>query len=265
MPAPMRRLTIFAKGNVDVHDSLVYMRVNGAIEWNGINSLLAEQHPDWVARVRHESCARWDCAGIPEGEIPKELADWKPDLGTMTLAAQFRSQLFAQPADVIVLSMQAEVTNTLQRHRRDGYAFVDPGPRSDEYKRWKAEQFESVLRNTPEQSMANLEKLLDVIRARSKAKLLVYNMSAYVPGERISSYRGLEDAESLRIREYNMALFDLAKRRHDFTIVDVDQVVARAGAARLKLDFLHYHSDGYRLIAVEVLRLLEDAGTFDEA
>lgn len=264
MPAPMRRLTIFAKGNVDVHDSLVYMRVNGAIEWNGINSLLAEQRPDWVARVRHESCARWDRAGIPASEIPSELAAFQPDLGTMTLAAQFQSQIFAHPADVIVLSMQADVTNTLERHRKDGYAFVDPGPRSDEYKRWKAEQFVSVPRNTAERSMASLETLLDAIRDRSKATVLVYNMSSYVPGERISSYRGLEDAESLRIREFNMALFELAKRRHDFVVVDVDQAIARAGASRLKLDFLHYHADGYRLIAAEVLRLLEDAGTFDE-
>lgn len=259
----MRRLTVFAKGNVDVHDSLVYSRVNEKIEWNGLNVPIAERHADWVVRVRHESCARWDRAGIPAGPIPDELAARKMNLGTMTLQSQFSSALLAQPADVAVLSIQSDVTNVLRRHRRDGYCFLDAGLGTDDDTRWIADECTLVPHCTPQESMGNLGRIIDGIRAASNATILVYNMSSVAPGERLDSYRGLEDALSLRIRRYNLALFDLAKERDDFTVVDVDQIVARAGADRLKLDCLHYHRDGYRLIAAEVLRILEDRGQLD--
>jgi hypothetical protein len=259
----MRRLTVFAKGNVDVHDSLVYSRVNDKVEWNGLNVPMAERHADWVVRVRHEACARWDRAGLPGAPVPDELAARKMNLGTMTLAAQFSSALLAQPADVVVLSIQADVTNVLKRHRRDGYAFLDAGQGSADDARWSAEEFAFVPHCTPQESMASLGRIIDAVRATSNATILVYNMSSVAPGDKLDSYLGLEDALSLRIRRYNLALFDLAKERSDFTVVDVDQIVARAGAARVKLDTLHYHRDGYRLIAAEVLRILEDRGQLD--
>lgn len=261
----MRRLNLFAKGNVDVHDSLVYSRVNDKIEWNGLNVLLTERQPEWVVRARHEGCHRWDRSGIPSDHLPEELASRKMNLGTMTLAAQFSSALLAQPADVVVLSIQADVTNVLRRHRRDGYTFGDTGLVSEEDQRWFAAECDYVPRCTPAESMRSLAVMLDAIRgsASSKATVLVYNMSPFAPGEKIDSYRGLEDALSLRIRAFNLALFELANQRDDFTVVDVDQVIARAGADRLKLDFMHYHRDGYRLIATEVMRILEDRGQFD--
>ena len=40
----------------------------------------------------------------------------------------------------------------------------------------------------------------------------------------------------------------------------VDRVVARAGADRLKLDSVRLNAEGSRLVAWEVLRVLEDAG-----
>ena len=259
----MRRLTVFAKGNVDVHDSLVYSRVNEKIEWNGLNVPLAERHPDWVVRTRHEACARWDRAGIPSVAIPEELAARGMNLGTMTLGAQFSSALFAQPVDVVVLSIQSDVANVLQRHRRDGYCFLDAGVASPEDGYWTARECERVPLTTPQESMQSLGRIIEAIHAKSPATVLVYNMSSVAPGEKIDSYRGLEDSLSMRIRRYNLALFELAQERDDFTVVDVDQVIARAGAERLKLDCTHYHRDGYRFIASEVLRILEDRGQFD--
>jgi hypothetical protein len=50
--------------------------------------------------------------------------------------------------------------------------------------------------------------------------------------------------------------------RNGISIVDVDGIVARAGADRVKLDFIHYTPEGYRLIAEEVVRILDDLGIF---
>jgi hypothetical protein len=260
----MYRLNIFVKANVDVHDSLIYSRVNGEIQWNGLNTLLTERHPGCIARIRHEPCARWDLIGIEHSEIPKQLVERNLDLGSLKLETQFCSKLLVHPADVVVLSIQPDITNTLLRHRRDDYLFL-PANDADkglEDRCWMAENFTAVELLTPHSSMQRLASLVGTIRARSNPSILVFNMSSAMPGDRIVSYRGLEDALSTRIRAFNVALVEAATEL-DFSIVDVDQIVACAGAERLKLDWLHYVPEGYRLIADEVLRLLEDLGHFD--
>ena len=44
----------------------------------------------------------------------------------------------------------------------------------------------------------------------------------------------------------------------------VDSLLARKGADALKLDPVHLTPQGYRLIAEEVVRVLEDLGVLDE-
>src|SRR5262245_29901412 len=138
----MKRINIFVKGNVDVYDSLVYSRINGRILWNGLNALLAERGADVVVRTRHEPCARWDLTGTEGRGVPSELAARNLDLGSFTLDVQFRSKLLDSPADVLVLSIQADVMNPLCRHRRDGYAFFAVnGKWLTEDRRWLDDAF----------------------------------------------------------------------------------------------------------------------------
>ncbi len=66
---PRRIVRIFAKGNVDVRDSLLWSKVGGVLQWNGINEVLRARHPHAIARVRHETCTRLDLIPLP-GEIP---------------------------------------------------------------------------------------------------------------------------------------------------------------------------------------------------
>ena len=261
----MKRLNLFVKGNVDVHDALIYSRVNGRIQWNGLNTLLGETHPDHVARAHHEPSARWDHAGIEGQAIPEELARRQLNLGTLTLTAQFQSAMLQRPWDVVVLSIQGDVMNPLSRHRRDGYNFMAAGSSNwmREDQRWLKEEFSSSL-VTPEASMQHLTALIKALRVHSHASVLVFNMSSAIPGEQIVSYRGLEDSLATRIRAFNLALIETSAKL-DFSIVDVDQIVARAGADRLKLDAIHYRRDGYRLMAEEVARLMEARGVFDDA
>ena len=76
-------------------------------------------------RVAHLTTV--DQAGIPSSTIPEELAARRMNLGTQTLQAQIASAFFAQPGDVVVLSIQADVTHVLRRHRPAGYYFGDAG------------------------------------------------------------------------------------------------------------------------------------------
>src|SRR5882757_2995741 len=60
MRASRRILRIFAKGNVDVRDSLLWSRVGGVLEWNGINEVIRARHPGVLAKIKHETCTRLD-------------------------------------------------------------------------------------------------------------------------------------------------------------------------------------------------------------
>jgi hypothetical protein len=259
----VKRLNLLVKGNVDVHDSLIYSRVGGEIRWNGLNALVAQRHPDWVVRTKHEVCARWDHMGVGEGAPPRALVERRLPLGAFSPEAQFRSRLL-DPADVIVLSVQADVSNVLLRHREEGYLFFPHlsqqwGPADV---RWAAKEFESVGLTRPSSSMESLGHLCRVVRERSTATILVYNMSSYIPGERIHSHRGLGDSLSTRIRAYNLALIEGARHLPIF-IVDVDRVFAEQGARRMKLDAFHWSLEGQQAIAAEVLDVLEHCGHFD--
>ncbi|HEY5410217.1 MAG TPA: hypothetical protein VIJ94_05760, partial [Caulobacteraceae bacterium] len=71
------------------------------------------------------------------------------------------------------------------------------------------------------------------------------------------------DSLAVRIRRFNLMLMDLS-RQTGVSIVDVDSIVAKAGADRVKLDFNHLTGEGNRLVAEEVVRVLEDYGLFDD-
>ena len=75
------------------------------------------------------------------------------------------------------------------------------------------------------------------------------------------------DEEEELLARYNVGansrrLMELATRQ-DFSIVDVDRLMACAGAERLKVDMVHLKAEGLRLVAEEVVRILEERGCFD--
>src|SRR5262249_15611257 len=119
----MRRLTLFAKGNNDVRDSLHSMRVGGELRWNGINEVVRARFPGTTVRVRHEVWTRSDALLGAEGTVPRELDGWSLPLAPHPPAAQFSNALFAANADAIVLSVQPDLVTQLLVHRRDGYLF----------------------------------------------------------------------------------------------------------------------------------------------
>ncbi len=114
------------------------------------------------------------------------------------------------------------------------------------------------------QSLANLERIVELIRARTEAPILIYNMSPIVPGEIVHCLQGLGETFAMRIRRFNLALADLSERT-GISIIDVDEILARAGAGHLKVDAMHLAPEAYRLIAEEVVRVLEDHGVLEES
>ena len=267
MAGTRRSLRIFAKGNVDVRDSLLWSRVNGVLEWNGINEILRERHPGMLAKVKHETCTRLDLIPLP-GETPLEPPPEvvrKLPSGAHPIERQRRTALFDAPSDVVVFSLQSAATNALVRHRRDGWLLLP-----DDLEGWDAEargfleaECEYAGLASLESTMERLSQLVAAVEARWGAQVLVYNLSPLTHGERTHCWLGAEDSMGLRVQRFNLALAELSAQL-GFSIVDVDRIVACAGADRLKIDLFHLTAEGWRLVAEEVVRILEDRGCFDE-
>jgi lysophospholipase L1-like esterase len=64
------------------------------------------------------------------------------------------------------------------------------------------------------------------------------------------------------MRRFNLGLADLS-RRTGISIIDVDTLVARHGADMMKIDAVHLTPEAYRLVAEEVVRVLDDIGVIE--
>ncbi|MFI4976876.1 MAG: SGNH/GDSL hydrolase family protein [Caulobacterales bacterium] len=257
----MTRLTIFAKGNLDVRDTLHALKVGGQLKWNGVNELLRTRSSPIVARVRHEVCVRSDALLEATTAVPPALAARHLPLGVYTPPIQFSQALFEIDADVIVLSIQPDIAINILRHRGDGFLFYP-----NDWRRWRPEDQAWLRESFVEEglldaatSMANFARIIERIRQHSDVPILIYNVSSVTPGQSIHTYADLDEALSTRIRRFNLGLIELS-RQTGVSIIDVDAVVARAGADRLKYDATHLTGEGCRAVAEEVVRVLADLG-----
>ena len=254
-----KRLTVFIKGNVDLHDSLHSCVISGTLHWNGINQIVRRRHPGTLIRLKHETWTRSDALLAAAGVVPAELAERPLSLGSYPVESQFSTALFNVEADAFVLSIMPDATTCLLRHRRSGFLFypADFTGWAVADRNWLRADFESLPLMDVSQSFANLERIVDLIRAHSDAPILVYNLSPIVPGQIVHCLQGLGETFATRIRRFNLALADLSERM-GISIIDVDEILARAGADHLKVDAMHLAPDAYRMIAEEVVRVLED-------
>jgi hypothetical protein len=260
------RINIFARGNLDVRDTLHSLRIGDDLKWNGVNEVLRETHPGSVVRIRHETATRSDALLAANGRIPPELAVLDASFAPHPLQTQFASALFEAQADAFVLSIQSELTTRLLRNKREGYLLY-PGEWGDwppDQQQWLRANFDDVGLIPVEAALANFEAIVQRLSARGDAPVLIYNLSSVAPGERVHDYRGLEDLASTRIKRLNLGLIELSQRT-GISVIDVDAIVARGGADRLKIDTTHLTAEACRLVAEEVVRVLDDLGVFERA
>lgn len=256
-------LTIFAKGNLDVRDSLHALRRGNDVLWNGINEVVRDRFPGQTIRIRHELWTRSDALLEATGAVPAGLVERRLPLEPYDPATQFSNAVFGSDADVFVFSLQPDVMTAMARHRRDGYLFY-PHNREQwpiESQRWFADEFTPSSFLDVDDSISHFSRIVARIRARSGAPILIYNLSAVVPGEAVRCYADLPEVLSTRIRRFNLALTDLS-RETGISIVDVDRIVARAGADRMKVDTLHLTAEGCRSVAQEVVEVLDELNCF---
>jgi hypothetical protein len=236
-------------------------KLGGALVWNGINQLLRDRRPASIVRLQHETWGRSDALLAATGSVPETLMAQGLPLEAFSAQSQFSRAVFETDADVIALSIQPDVFSRLARHRGEGFLFYPHrmGAWSSEQRAWlrdecTVEDFLDVDASKPKNP-----RLIARIRERSQAAILIYNLSSVVPGERIHSHWGLDELFSTRIRRFNLGLIGLSQKT-GISIIDVDSLLARAGTEQLKIDAIHLKGEGSRLVAEEVVRVLDDLG-----
>ena len=254
----MARLTIFAKGNSDVADSLFYC-TDAGVDWGGINEALREQGSDVRVRLRHETFIRSDALAAAQGKVPPALAQ-VPFEWPYTVSDQFGTAIFDNPADAYVLSIQPDITMKLLRHRATGCLFYPGAPQkiAKDLMPWLRAECDMAPLLDPDEALKSWKAVVARIRSRSAAPILFYNLSTVAPGDMVSNYLGMAATLTQRIKAFNLALMDLSAETGVF-IVDVDRLAARHGADALKLDAVRLNAKGSRLVAGEVIRILREA------
>ncbi len=170
----------------------------------------------------------------------------------------------AGPADVVVLSLNAELAFAF-RHRRLGYTLTMHGFRQVELpsalKAWIKSDFDFVTRPVAE-VRRDYYDLIDAVRARRSARFLVLNVFSSSIGDAIFNYAAFDLPMSdivgtIRAKELNLMLYDLARDR-DVEIVDADTLVAMLGAQRHLPDGVHQSGFVQALLRERIARLVSE-------
>lgn len=123
-------------------------------------------------------------------------------------------------------------------------------------------------RGTPEMAVrgveADLVAVIDLIKEKVGAHVLVANASTLDPAHEVFNYHGLdEEPVSLRAHRLNLMLVGVS-HAEGISIIDVDRKIAELGGRLGIAAALAYTRTGCEAIAAEVVRILEDYGFFDE-
>lgn len=223
------------------------------------------------ARAIREDLAR----GMLGGPDPPEPPDWlfagallnaleRCPIGDHYPVLTRQALLRAPPADVVLLSLTAEMPRML-RHRRLGYTLNCHPFRltaaSRGIRRWLAAEFEIVAR-----TVADVQRDMIALRARlaDQTVLMVINAVATSNLGEIGNY-ALLDAETFaalgprRAAALNLMLHDIA-RDHDIAIVDADAQAAALGVAIHLPDGVHASRALDEAVRGELLEMLSRRG-----
>lgn len=120
----------------------------------------------------------------------------------------------------------------------------------------------------PEQAVqdvkADLVAIVDAIKDKLGAHVLVANASTIDPNDATHNYHGL-DADPLPLQVHRLAhMLVGVSHEEGISIVDVDRLIAEMGATGNVEAAMTYGPGACAKIAAEVVRILEDYGFFDE-
>jgi hypothetical protein len=205
---------------------------------------------------------------IEKLKLSPDYFQWK--LFEPTFTVEGANGLEEFPKTAIIMSVGADVVRTVYRHRTHGF-LVDPGGywlnqsmdtvlKDLSVAAWFKRNFVSVGKISVEEFMDNFTQIVRLIRERTEAHLLVFNILSLQSGEQIHNYQFVKNPQSMRRREFNLALVELS-RKLNFSIVDLDRILRKAGIEEM-YDFAHFPNELNLPIAREVFKIMQELEIF---
>ncbi len=170
------------------------------------------------------------------------------------------------PKKAVVISIGSDLARSIYRHKEQGFVIdigrwwlnqsLEKAIGDTETLRWFKSNFESIGRLEVDEFSANLEKVIQLIREKIGAEVIIYNSLVVDPLNPTHNYQLLNRAHSVRRREFHIALAELS-RKLDFYVVDVDRILKEHGI-REQVDFAHFPVERMEAIAREAHRVLKE-------
>ncbi|MDQ3781841.1 MAG: hypothetical protein M3349_02755 [Actinomycetota bacterium] len=186
----------------------------------------------------------------PPSDAPAAVVAW---LGAATASGM-------TSAKVAAISLAAELADSVYRHRHSGLLFQvgegegdDPDPETG---RWLTERCKPVGPIDENATAANLARVVGLL---GDTRLVVYNLSTYVPdGDDIESAIAFGD----RAQRLDLALATVAGE-YPIVVVDADRIVAELGAGDHVIAPGRYSAEAANDISEEAVGQVDALGVLD--
>lgn len=230
--------------------------------------IISDSRSDILLQTLNELPYDWLNPVIEKLRLPEDY--FRPRLFESTFCVDGVNGAEEFPKTVVILSIGADAIRTAYRHRRHGF-LVDPGewwlnqPMASvladlSATEWFKDNFEKVGKISVDAFVENFARIMDLLKRTTGAHILVFNMLTVEPGALTHNYQFIRNPPTMRWRELNLALIELS-RRLDFSIVDLDRILKRAGIDRMR-HFAHFPPEYYRAVAQEVFGIMQDLKIF---
>jgi len=267
------RVGIYMKGSCDLPllfrcESLIRRVMDGTCCVIHEGSV-ANARSDLLLQTLQDLPQEWVSPVIERLKLPADY--FQPRLFDNTFVVPGTHGLEEFPKRVIIISIGADVTRTLYRHREHGF-LTDPGGwwlnqsfdtvlADLSAANWFRKNFVSVGKISVDAFVDNFTNIIEVLRNKTDAHILVFNVLTVEPGDRTHSFQFVKNCYSMRRREFDLALVELS-RKLDFSIVDIDRILKRVGIRKTQVDSNHYPREAHLPIAKEAFRIMRELKVF---
>jgi hypothetical protein len=255
-----RRISVFLKGNGDLADSLLAMGEGGQKIETGLRQLLHSSYGGQLeVEIFHEPSGPLGTLlrpAVPQPDLPGRFG------GGSQFALAPVTKLFERTCDVVVFSLEADIARPVWRHRKTGVHVSPPAERDRERGgQGLSEEYELQGLVAVEDFQRDFTRLVQDIKKRLAAHVIVFNCSTFDPHDRGRNYFGVPDTPALRALKFNHALIEISAQE-GISIVDVDRLIAEMGGESNVTRAFEYSPRAHELIRDEFVRILHDIALF---
>ena len=230
---------------------------------------IAGSRSDFILQTLNEKPREFLDELVRKLKIPEHY--FRPEVFEPTFSVPEIGEEFTK--SVVFFNIGPDIVRNIYRHRETGI-LVDPGGwwlnQSMEQVlgdlstvAWFRSNFDNIGRMDLQTFSENYGKMIDLVRKRVGAPVVILNIPTVEPGKLIHNYQLVRDPLVKRTREFDVALAELS-RKLDFPIVDLDRIMKKAGIGKQK-DFAHFSPELTPIIAREVFGIMSDLGIMSNA